>query len=82
MEEDTAGVEPRFSLDEIKEYLFDGRYPHNFDKEDKHALRKIRAKYFTLKDGSLYYIGAGSTKPFIHHTSYIVRSHRKQKERS
>ena len=46
----------RFQYDHIIDYLKDGKYPNNFHKDDKHALRK-RAKYFTLIEGHLCYIG-------------------------
>lgn len=46
----------RFPYDHIMDYLQEGKYPTNFDKLDKHALRK-RAKYFVLCEGHLCYIG-------------------------
>ena len=48
----------RFSFAEIYAYVRDGRYPSNFTKVDKQALRK-RAKFFIVKDTQLYYVGGG-----------------------
>lgn len=48
----------RFSFAEIYAYIKDGRYPSSFTKADKQALRK-RAKFFTVKDTQLYYVGGG-----------------------
>ena len=48
----------RFSFAEIYTYIKDGRYPSSFTKAYKQALRK-RAKFFTVKDTQLYYVGGG-----------------------
>ena len=46
----------RFSFAIIYTYIKDRRYPNDFSKSDKHALRK-RAKFFKFKDTQLYYVG-------------------------
>ena len=34
----------------------EGKYPEDFEKKDKQALRK-RVKFFAVKDAHLYYVG-------------------------
>ena len=51
--EDSCG---RFSYQEIFNYLREGSYTEGFEKSDKQALRK-RAKFFTVKDAHLNYVG-------------------------
>ena len=46
----------RFSYQEIFTYLREGKYPEDFEKKDKQALRK-RVKFFAVKDAHLYYVG-------------------------
>lgn len=54
MAEHGSTSDGRFSFSEIFDYVNSGKYPDNYDKNDKRALRK-RASNFSTKDGSLYY---------------------------
>ncbi len=48
--------EGRFLYKDIYNYIEEGIYPENYQKQDKLALRK-RAKYFQIVEGSLHYVG-------------------------
>ena len=51
----------RFNFCTVFEYLSSGKYPENFDKKDKLALRK-RSKFFICRGQHLFYVGGSSSK--------------------
>ena len=55
--------EGKFEYSDIFAYVNDGKYPSEFTKDEKRALRK-RAKFFVAKGTSLYYVGGGKQLNF------------------
>ena len=50
--------EGKFEYSDIFAYVNGGKYPSEFTKDEKRALRK-QAKFFVTKGTSLYYVGRG-----------------------
>ena len=59
--------ESRFTNCDIFVYVKDGKYPDDYTKDEKRALRK-RAKFFVARGTTLYYVGGG--KQAIHAALY------------
>lgn len=59
--------ESRFTNCEIFAYVKDGKYPADYTKDEKRALRK-RAKFFVARGTELFYVGGG--KQAIHAVLY------------
>ena len=63
--EDGVNSDGKFPYHEIYEYLRSGSYPDGLDKAEKRAMRKRAARYFSLQDSELYYIGGESTSNYF-----------------
>ena len=59
--------ESRFINCDFFAYVKDGKYPADYTKDEKRALRK-RAKVFVARGTALYYVGGG--KQAIHAVLY------------
>ena len=62
----------RFTYCDIFAYVKDGKYPTDFTKDEKHALRK-RAKFFAAKGTALYYVKEKKVKQYVCPTSIVRR---------
>ena len=53
----------RFTSGQLYDYISEARYPEDWNKSDKQALRK-RAKFFQVKGSNLYYIGGPGKRTY------------------
>ena len=57
----------KFSFSEMYDYLAKGSYPEGLSKSEKSVMRR-RAKFFSVHEKDLYYIGGGKKFSFAVNT--------------